>query len=54
MTEIQAALGYSQMDRIDSFIKKRHEIASVYDSKLSNLPLKLLKMLIISRHFICM
>ena len=41
MTEIQAALGYSQMDRIDSFIKKRHEIASVYDSKLSNLPLKL-------------
>lgn len=40
MTDIHAALGSSQLKRIDSFISRRHEIASKYDKSLSNLPLK--------------
>ncbi|MDD5436884.1 MAG: UDP-4-amino-4,6-dideoxy-N-acetyl-beta-L-altrosamine transaminase [Candidatus Omnitrophica bacterium] len=31
ITDIQAALGLSQLKRIDSFIKRRHEIAGVYN-----------------------
>lgn len=38
MTDIQAALGISQMNRIDDFVKSRHEIAVRYDKLLSNLP----------------
>jgi UDP-4-amino-4,6-dideoxy-N-acetyl-beta-L-altrosamine transaminase len=41
MTDIQAALGLSQMKRLDDFVSRRHVIASIYDKKLSNLPLKL-------------
>lgn len=35
MTELQAALGVSQLDRLDSFIKRRNEIASTYISFLN-------------------
>ena len=31
MTEISAALGNSQLNRLDSFVEKRHEIAKKYD-----------------------
>jgi dTDP-4-amino-4,6-dideoxygalactose transaminase len=41
MTDIQAALGLSQMKRLDDFVARRHIIASIYDEKLSNLPLQL-------------
>jgi UDP-4-amino-4,6-dideoxy-N-acetyl-beta-L-altrosamine transaminase len=36
MTDIQAALGLSQMQRIDEFVAKRHEIAKRYDKLLSD------------------
>jgi len=38
MTDIQAALGLSQMQRLDEFVAKRHAIAKHYDQMLSNLP----------------
>jgi UDP-4-amino-4,6-dideoxy-N-acetyl-beta-L-altrosamine transaminase len=41
MTEMQAALGVSQMDRLDDFVARRHEIAARYDELLSELPLRL-------------
>ncbi|MBT8551991.1 UDP-4-amino-4,6-dideoxy-N-acetyl-beta-L-altrosamine transaminase [Polynucleobacter paneuropaeus] len=41
MTEIQAALGLSQMKRIDGFIARRTEIAINYSSALSALPIVL-------------
>jgi len=31
MSDILAALGASQLDRVDDYVKKRHEIAAVYD-----------------------
>lgn len=31
LTDVQAALGFSQMDRIDSFIDRRREIISIYN-----------------------
>lgn len=31
MTDIHAALGLSQLARLDSYIRKRHEIAEIYD-----------------------
>jgi len=37
ITDIQAALGVSQLQRIDDFIIKRHEIARRYDQLLSDL-----------------
>lgn len=40
MTDMQAALGLSQMSRLHEFVAKRNKIASVYDDSLSNLPLK--------------
>lgn len=39
MTELQAALGISQMARLDEFIAKRHEIAARYDKLLCDLPI---------------
>ena len=39
MTDLQAALGLSQMQRVDLFVKKRHEIAKRYDLLLAGLPL---------------
>lgn len=38
MTELQAALGCSQMQRLDQFVTKRHDIARRYDTLLSELP----------------
>lgn len=39
MTDIQAALGLSQMQRLDEFVIRRHEIAERYDVELSSLPI---------------
>jgi len=39
MTDIQAALGMSQMARLDEFIARRHELAQRYDGLLSDLSL---------------
>lgn len=41
MTELQAALGVSQMDRLDSFVSRRHELAQRYNSLLTDLPVML-------------
>ena len=41
MTDIQAALGVSQMDRLDQFVSKRHELADRYNKLLKHLPLVL-------------
>ena len=37
MTDIQAALGISQMNRLDSFIQKRHEICKRYNEYFQDL-----------------
>jgi UDP-4-amino-4,6-dideoxy-N-acetyl-beta-L-altrosamine transaminase len=39
MTDIQAALGLSQMQRLDEFVSRRHKIAERYDTELSSLPI---------------
>ncbi len=44
MTEMQAALGTSQMHRLEEYVSKRAEIASYYGDALSHLPLKLPKL----------
>src|SRR3989338_5803600 len=41
MTDIQAALGLSQLKRLEQFVNRRHQIASDYDDALSCLPLVL-------------
>ena len=38
MTDIQAALGLSQMSRLDEFVAKRHAIAKRYEQLLADLP----------------
>jgi UDP-4-amino-4,6-dideoxy-N-acetyl-beta-L-altrosamine transaminase len=38
MTDLQAALGLSQMNRLDGFIKKRHALQERYDQLLRELP----------------
>ena len=38
MTDIQAALGISQMQRLDSFVLARHKLASSYEDLMSSLP----------------
>ena len=39
LTDIQAALGISQMDRIDKYVRRRNELAQRYDELLVNLPI---------------
>lgn len=41
MTELQAALGVSQMTRLDEFVSARHKLAQGYYTKLAELPLVL-------------
>jgi UDP-4-amino-4,6-dideoxy-N-acetyl-beta-L-altrosamine transaminase len=41
MTDMQAALGASQMTRLKEFVKRRHEIAQRYGELLESLPLTL-------------
>lgn len=41
MTDLQAALGVSQMQRLDSFVTKRHELAERYNELLKDLPVTL-------------
>ena len=40
MTEMQAALGLNQMDRLDAFIARRRALAEAYDAALAGLPLR--------------
>ncbi len=40
MTDIHAALGTSQMDRLETYVARRHEVAARYDRLLSGLPLR--------------
>ena len=40
MTDIQAALGCSQMDRLDEFVSRRRYLAARYDELLKDLPLR--------------
>ena len=39
MTDIQAALGLSQMQRLDEFVAKRHSIATRYNELLKEIPI---------------
>lgn len=41
MTDIQAALGVSQMERLDAYVERRHALAQRYDYLLATLPLTL-------------
>ncbi|TGP52516.1 UDP-4-amino-4,6-dideoxy-N-acetyl-beta-L-altrosamine transaminase [bacterium M00.F.Ca.ET.230.01.1.1] len=41
MTDMQAALGVSQVVRLTQYVKRRHEIADRYSTLLANLPLTL-------------
>jgi len=38
MTELHAALGLSQMQRLDAYVSRRHAIADRYDTMLARLP----------------
>lgn len=41
MTDMQAALGVSQMTRLSQYVERRHEIAERYNALLADLPLTL-------------
>jgi len=41
MTDLQAALGVSQMQRLDNFVAKRHELAQRYNELLKDSPITL-------------
>jgi dTDP-4-amino-4,6-dideoxygalactose transaminase len=38
MTDIQAALGLSQMTRLDEFVFQRHQLAALYNAAFASLP----------------
>ena len=38
MTDVQSALGISQLKKINFFLKKRRNISNLYDKELSNIP----------------
>lgn len=38
MTDLQAALGASQMERLDKYVNRRHKLASRYDGILKDMP----------------
>lgn len=38
MTDIQAALGVSQMDKLDRFVQRRREIIELYNRELADIP----------------
>ena len=40
MTDIQAALGYSQMERLDAFVARRRQLVARYNTLLQGLPLR--------------
>jgi dTDP-4-amino-4,6-dideoxygalactose transaminase len=39
MTDIQAALGTSQIQRLDSYVARRHELSRRYDALLADFPI---------------
>ena len=39
MTDIQAALGTSQLTRLDHYLRRRHALGDLYDARLRGLPL---------------
>ncbi|HTU12660.1 MAG TPA: UDP-4-amino-4,6-dideoxy-N-acetyl-beta-L-altrosamine transaminase [Allosphingosinicella sp.] len=39
MTDIQAALGASQLERLEGYLRRRHELGALYDERLAGLPL---------------
>ncbi|MBV2181844.1 MAG: UDP-4-amino-4,6-dideoxy-N-acetyl-beta-L-altrosamine transaminase [Castellaniella sp.] len=41
MTELQAALGVSQLQRLDEYVAKRHAIAGLYDALLADCPVSI-------------
>ncbi len=41
MSELHAALGLSQIERLDTYVDRRHAIADRYDAELAQLPLTL-------------
>jgi UDP-4-amino-4,6-dideoxy-N-acetyl-beta-L-altrosamine transaminase len=43
MTELQAALGLSQRSRLDDFVKKRNQLAKIYDEAFKETSLSILK-----------
>ena len=40
MNDISAALGISQLKRINQFIKRRNQIAKLYNNLLKDIPIK--------------
>lgn len=40
MTELQAALGISQMQRLEEYVARRHQLADRYDALFKDVPLK--------------